>query len=192
MEELLRSARATAQEELGFSSPRAAAAGLSRRVPRCRAPLPGAQSCTPRTARSAGRLGSPPSTPHWTATTFDLSEVWSKEASALGDWSSIFTSARRREAVRAPEWAPLQLEPALGPPRGNCRAGTTKPALAPALRRAPHCEATANAYFGKELVLKQAKLLDVTAATRPAQQTAPCVPPAALGRWQQTAGKIWV
>lgn len=46
IEELLRSARATAQDELGLSSPRAAPAGLSRRVPRCRAALPGAQSCS--------------------------------------------------------------------------------------------------------------------------------------------------
>lgn len=32
----------------------------------------------------------------------------------------------------------------------------------------PRCHARANAYFGKKLVLKQAKLLDFTAAIRPA------------------------
>lgn len=103
-------------------------------------------------------------------------------ASALGDWKSHFDQCPAQRGCRE-QWGWLFCcsTNALEPPQrfftafrlaGGLGCGAEPASLPHDGQRSKdqeaHCDARANAYFGKELVLKQAKLLDFTAAIRPA------------------------
>lgn len=87
------------------------------------------------------------------------------------------TSAQHREAKEQWGWLFCSSMDALELLQRFCTASGlagghgAEPARVPAAagdRAGAHCHARPNAYFGEKLVLKQAKLLDFTAAIRPA------------------------